>query len=117
MRDEMKPGDLAFFYHSNADPSAVVGVMEIASEGKPDPTQFDKKRTEEMGYDPKSTREKPLWFGVDVAFREKLAQPVTLARIKAEPKLRAMKLVKVSRLSVSPVTDAEWKAVLALAAP
>jgi predicted RNA-binding protein with PUA-like domain len=114
MRDEMKPGDLAFFYHSNADPSGVVGVMEIVAKGRPDESQFDKKAGEDMGYDPKATREKPVWFGVDVAPRERLPRIVPLPEIKANPKLRAMKLLKVSRLSVSPVTPAEWKEVLAM---
>jgi predicted RNA-binding protein with PUA-like domain len=130
MRDEMKKGDLAFFYHSNAEPSAVVGVVEIAREGRPDPTQFEPG--DKMHYDPDSprddrgryadpesprpqTRADPRWFGVDVAFKEKLKRPVTLQEIKATPALRNMKLLKVSRLSVSPVTPAEWKAILAVA--
>lgn len=112
----MKKRDLGFFYHSNADPSAVVGVVEVVKEATPDPTQFDKTLGEDMGYDPKSTKADPKWFGVDVAFREKLARPVTLADIKATPALADMKLLKVSRLSVSPVTAAEWKVVLRLGA-
>jgi predicted RNA-binding protein with PUA-like domain len=116
MRDEMKPGDLAFFYRSNAEPSGVVGVMEVVSAGTPDPTQFDKKGGEDMGYDPKATRAKPIWFGVEVAFRERLARVVSLAEIKATPALAQMKLLKVSRLSICPVTAAEWKAILKMAA-
>jgi len=115
MRDEMAPGDLAFFYHSNADPSGVAGVMEVVSKGKPDPTQFDKKLGEDMGFDPKAKKDAPIWFGVDVAFKEKWKEPVTLADIKAEPKLKDMKLLKVSRLSVSPVAPAEWKVVVGMA--
>jgi len=115
LRDEMKEGDLAFFYHSNATPSAIVGVARIAGEAKPDPTQFDKKLGEEMGYDPKSKRESPTWWGRDVAFVEKLAKPVTLAQVKAQKKLANMALVKIAQLSVQPVTPAEWNVVLALA--
>lgn len=115
LRDEMKDGDLGFFYASNANPSAVVGICRIVGDARPDPTQFDKKLGEEMGYDPKSKRESPTWWGRDVAFVEKLDKPVSLAAIKAEKKLANMALVKISQLSVQPVTAAEWKAVLALA--
>ena len=111
----MKVGDLVLFYHSNADPSGVVGVVKVVKEATPDPTQFDKKAGDEMGYDPKSTKEDPKWFGVDVEFVEKWDEPVSLAQIKAEPKLKDMKLVRVSRLSVSPVTAPEWKTIQALA--
>lgn len=109
----MKKGDLVLFYHSNADPSAVVGVMKVVREATPDETQFVKG--DEMHYDPKSTRESPRWFGVDVELVEKLTSPVPLAAIKKEPALKDMKLVKVPRLSVSPVTEKEWKTLLALA--
>lgn len=114
MRDEMKKGDLVFFYHSNADPSAIMGIARVASEAKPDPTQFDKK-LRDMGYDPKSKPDVPTWWGVELEFVEKLAKPVTLAQVKASPKLKEMALVKISQLSVQPVRPAEWKAVLALA--
>ncbi|MEA3199734.1 MAG: hypothetical protein QOE90_1162 [Thermoplasmata archaeon] len=115
LRDEMKEGDLAFFYHSNASPSAIVGVARIVGAAKADPTQFDKKLGEEMGYDPKSKKDAPTWWGRDVAFVEKLAKPVPLADVKASPKLQEMALVRIAQLSVQPVTAAEWKAVLALA--
>lgn len=114
MRDEMKVGDLVFFYHSNADPSAVVGIARVAGPPQPDPTQFDKKLVD-MGYDPKSKKESPTWWAADLAYVEKLPRPVALAEIKAEPKLKEMALVKISQLSVQPVTPAEWKVVLALA--
>ena len=114
MRDEMKKGDLVFFYHSNADPSAIVGIARVASGAKADPTQFDKK-LKDMGYDPKSKPDAPTWWGVELEFVEKLPKPVTLAQVKASPKLKEMALVRISQLSVQPVTAAEWKAVLALA--
>lgn len=114
MRDEMKVGDLVFFYHSNADPSAVVGIARVASEAKPDPTQFDKK--DEDAFDAKSKRESPTWWGVELEFVEKLARPVSLQEVKASPKLKEMGLVKLARLSVQPVKASEWKTVLALAA-
>lgn len=114
MRDEMRTGDLVLFYHSNADPSAIVGIARVASAARPDPTQFDKGQAE-MGYDPKSKREAPTWWGVEIAFVEKLERPVALADVKASAKLRDMALVRISQLSVQPVRPAEWKAVLALA--
>lgn len=91
----MKPGDEAFFYHSNAD-KAVVGIMKIAGPQKPD------------GPD-------GAWVKVPVQPVRKLPRPVTLAEIKAEPKLTKMELVRQSRLSVSPVRDEEWALVLKMA--
>lgn len=112
MRDQMRPGDLAFFYHSNADPSAVVGIVRIAGPARPDETAFDPG---DDHYDPKSSRASSQWFAVDVEFVEKLQRPVTLHEIKATPKLAEMALLKRSRLSVAPVTGAQWKRVLAMA--
>ena len=109
MRDRMKVGDLAFFYHSNATPSAVVGIMRIAKKARPDETAFDKK---DDHYDPKSKRDEPTWWAVDVEFVEKLPHPVSLHDIKATPALAEMALLKRSRLSVTPVTAAEWKRIL-----
>src|SRR5581483_4055428 len=115
LRDEMKEGDLAFFYYSNAEPSAVAGIARIASAALPDPTQFDAKGGEEMGYDPKPKREAPTWWGRDVAFHEEIPRAVSLHEIKANPKLKEMALIKLGRLSVSPVRPAEWKEVLRMA--
>lgn len=115
LRDEMNVGDLCFYYHSNANPSAIVGIAKVASEAKPDPTQFDRNTGEDMGYDPKSKKESPTWWGVDVAFVEKLDSPVSLHDVKANPKLAEMGLVRLARLSVQPVTAAEWKEVLRMA--
>ena len=91
----MQPGDLAFFYHSMAD-KAVVGIMAIAGPGQPD------------GPD-------GAWVKVPVKPVKPLAKPVTLAAIKAEPRLAKMELIRQSRLSVAPVRDAEWALVLAMA--
>ena len=111
----MKKGDLAFYYHSNADPSCIVGIVEVVREHYPDPTQFDAASGDEMGYDPKATPEKPIWSCVDVRYVEDLLRPVTLEEVKRTPALADMELVRVSRLSVQKVAPAEWKAVLALA--
>ncbi|HLE95854.1 MAG TPA: EVE domain-containing protein [Candidatus Thermoplasmatota archaeon] len=109
----MKKGDLVFVYHSNAKPSAVVGIAEVVKEAYPDPSQFDRK--DEMGYDPKAKRDAPTWVTVDVRFREALPRPVALDEVKRTPALRKMALVRIARLSVQPVTAAEWNAALALA--
>jgi predicted RNA-binding protein with PUA-like domain len=90
---EMKKGDCAFFYHSNVG-KEIVGIVEVIKETYPDPT----------------AKGEP-WFVVDVKAVEALPEPVTLAAIKAEKKLKDMALVKYSRLSVQPVTEAEWKLV------
>ena len=108
----MKKGDGVLVYHSNADPKAVVGTAEVVREGYPDPTQFDAK---DDHHDPGSTPDQPRWFQVDLRAVEKLAHPVTLERIKRAPELKGMGLVRPgNRLSVQPVTEAEFRAVLKL---
>ena len=110
MRDDMKVGDKAFFYHSNADEVGIAGTMTIASEPYDDPTQFDRKS---KYFDPKSTKDKPRWQLVDVAFDSKFPRVVTLAELKANPKLADMRLVqKGNRLSIMPVTKKEWDIIL-----
>lgn len=108
MRDEMKPGDLVLFYHSSCEPPHVAGIAKVASEAYPDPTQFDSKSDY---YDPKSTKEKPIWMLVDMAFVKKAKKILTLEEIKADPKLKEMILVqkKGQRLSVQPVTKKEFE--------
>ena len=113
MRDAMKLGDHVFYYHSNADPSAIVGICEVVREGYPDHTAFDPSHEY---YDAGSDPATPMWYMVDVRAVEKFARPVTLAEIKADPALREMALIKVGRLSIVPVTPAEWETVVALGA-
>jgi predicted RNA-binding protein with PUA-like domain len=108
----MKKGDLVFFYHSNAKPSAVAGIAEVAREAYPDPTAFD---TKDEYYDPKSKREDPTWFMVDIRGVEALKRPVSLDEIKKTKSLEKMALVRLGRLSVQPVTQKEWETVLRLA--
>lgn len=106
MRDQMKPGDRAFFYHSNCDEPGIVGIVEVARAAYPDATQFDKKS---HYYDPKATPESPRWVNVDVRFVKK-TQPVGLAELRAQPQLAGMRiLAKGNRLSVTPVDPAEWR--------
>lgn len=110
---DMRRGDRVLVYHSNAAPSAIVGVAEVVREAYPDPTQFD--AGDEMSFDAKSKREDPTWVVVDLRLVEKLARPVALDEVKATRELRDMALVRISRLSVQPVTPAEFDVVLALA--
>ena len=105
---EMGVGDLVLFYHSSQEPPAVVGIARVAREAYPDPTQFDP--TSDY-HDPKSDEDAPRWWLVDLAFSAKLPRPVTLPEIKEEPSLRDMVLVRNARLSVQPVTAAEFEAV------
>jgi predicted RNA-binding protein with PUA-like domain len=93
----MRPGERAFFYHSRGTAPAVVGIARVVAEAHLDPTSDD-----------------PRWECVDVAADRPLSRPVTLAEIKAEPKLADMVLVKNSRLSVQPVTEAEWRQICAM---
>lgn len=110
MREDIKKGDLAFFYHSSCEPPGVVGVMEVVSEeAYPDPTQFDPKSDY---YDPKSTKEKPRWLVVDVKFLKKWDRMVTLKEMRENPALEGMLLLRRGqRLSVMPVSEKEWKIV------
>lgn len=112
MKDQMQVGDLVFFYHSNAKPSGVAGIARIAEPARPDETAFDPK---DDHYDPKSDRADPRWWAVDVAFVEKFPDVVGLPDIRANPKLSEMALLKRSRLSVTPVSEKEWKEVLRMA--
>ena len=110
MRDEMKKGDLAFFYHSNCEEPAIVGVMEIVREGYPDHTAF---LSNEKYFDAKSNPDDPRWFMVDVRFKKKFKSPVTLKALKEEKSLAEMRLVqRGNRLSILPVAAKEWRHIL-----
>jgi predicted RNA-binding protein with PUA-like domain len=106
---EAAVGDGVIFYHSSADPPAAVGTATIARAAYPDATQFDPK---DDHFDPDSKKDEPRWFVVDVKFEQKFARAVTLAELRAVPALEGMVLLrKGSRLSVQPVTPAEWKLI------
>lgn len=112
LRDEIKKGDLVFFYHSNSEPSAIAGIAEVVRGGYPDHTAFDPK---DEHYDPKSKPESPTWYMVDIKHVETFKKPLDLDTLRAVPKLAKMALLqKGSRLSVQPVSEEEWKCVLAL---
>ena len=113
MRDEMKKGDLAFFYHSNCEEPAIVGVIEIVREGYPDHTAF---LANEKYFDAKSDPGNPRWFMVDVRYKRKFKTPVTLKALKGERALVQMRLVqRGNRLSILPVAAKEWKHILKMA--
>ncbi|MDZ7715666.1 MAG: EVE domain-containing protein [Balneolaceae bacterium] len=108
MRDEMEVGDGILFYHSNVKPPVIVGTMEVASEPYPDPTQFD---PDSKYFDEKSSEEDPTWKLVDVKFVQKFDNPVTRDAIKEEESLQDMVILNRYRLSITPVTEAEWKKI------
>ncbi len=105
----MKKGDLAFFYHSNAQPPGVAGVMEVAREAYADATQFDPK---DGHFDGKASPGAPIWFHVDVRWLESFPRLVPLDELRGMPELSGMTLFKRSRLSVQPVEEAQWKAIV-----
>lgn len=110
---EMKIGDQILFYHSNADPPAVVGVAEVVREAYPDPTAFDRK---DKHFDPKSNPAKPMWDMVDIKLVRKFAAPLPLDLLRRQPGLKRMELLRRgSRLSVQPVRSEEWSRILSLA--
>lgn len=110
IRDEMKVGDGVLFYHSNADPLAVVGVCEVVKSAYPDPTQFDPDNNH---FDPKADPKNPTWFMVDIKFVKEFNTPVTIDSIKANSTLKNMRLIqRGNRLSVMPVTKYEWDEIL-----
>jgi predicted RNA-binding protein with PUA-like domain len=111
MRDGMKLGDPVFFYHSMANPQAIVGICEVVREGYPDFTATDRKH---VNFDAKSKADDPTWYMVDLKAVAPLAHPVTLPDIKANKALADMALVRVGRLSVSPVTSREWETILSM---
>lgn len=111
MKDQMRVGDRVLFYHSNINPG-VAGTAAIASEPYPDATSWD---PESKYFDPKSTPENPRWFLVDVRFEAEFSRPVPLAELREAPGLEDMLLLrKGQRLSIQPVTEAEFHIIEAL---
>jgi predicted RNA-binding protein with PUA-like domain len=112
LRDDIKVGDKAFFYHSNCTPPGIVGIVEIVRAGYPDPSAED---PESKYFDPKSTKENPRWFMVDVRFVKKFKQMITLSELKQHPLLENMVVLRRgSRLSITPVTKEEWSAIVSM---
>ena len=111
MRDAMQPGDGVLFYHSSCPQPGVAGLARVVGQAQPDPTQFDPASPY---FDAKSTPDHPRWLLRDVALVRK-TRLLTLAQMRAAPALAGMQVLqRGSRLSITPVTPAEWQAVLAL---
>lgn len=113
LRDQVRLGDGVLFYHSNADPPAIAGIAEVVREGHPDPTAF---APDELHHDPKSDPARPTWYQVSIRAVRPIDPPIGLPRLRTIEALEGMELLrKGSRLSVQPVSAAEWDAILALA--
>ena len=111
MRDQMQVGDGVLFYHSSCPEPGIAGLAEIVSAPYPDATQFD---ADSKYYDPKATQEQPRWISIDVKGTRK-TRLLSLAEMRTQPALEEMVVLqKGSRLSITPVTPAQWKAVLKL---
>ncbi|MGZ3183097.1 MAG: EVE domain-containing protein [Telluria sp.] len=109
IRDQMQPGDGVLFYHSSCAVPGIAGIAEIASAPYADASQFDAKSPY---FDPKATREQPRWIGIDVRATRQIPY-LPLTELRTMPELEQMVLLqKGSRLSVSPVTPGEWRAIL-----
>ena len=114
MRDTMKPGDLGVFYHSNADPSGAAGILEIRRTALADPTQFDPGSD---GHDPKSDPKAPTWLMCEVGFVEAFRGVIPLEQLRAEKALAGMQILqRGNRLSITPVTEAEFTHIRRLGA-
>ncbi|MEE2902224.1 MAG: EVE domain-containing protein [Myxococcota bacterium] len=111
MRDEVKIGDVVLFYHSRVEPMCIAGTAEVTKEAYADPTQFD---SNSKYFDDKATRDKPRWVAVDITAHQKFEKPLTREQLKSMPQLADMVLLKKgSRLSIQPVTEAEYRLILA----
>jgi predicted RNA-binding protein with PUA-like domain len=106
---EAKVGDQVLFYHSSEQPTAVAGTAKVVKTAYADPSQFDPKSEY---FDKDAKREDPRWSLVDIEFVEAFERPVTLDEMKKMPALKSMILLKRGRLSVQPVTAAEWAAIV-----
>lgn len=110
LRDGMRLNDGVLFYHSRTKPLAIMGVCHVTRTAYPDPTQFDPKS---KYYDPKSSPERPRWYAVDITCSQTFAPAVTREHLQNCPDLDDMMLLqRGSRLSVQPVTAAQWRRIL-----
>jgi len=111
MRDAMRKGDRGFFYHSSCEVPGIAGIVEIGRAAYPDGTQFDRKSPH---YDPAASRDQPRWFNADVKFVMK-TRVVSLDELRSHKALKSMLILqRGSRLSITPVTAAEWECITRL---
>ncbi|HET7922530.1 MAG TPA: EVE domain-containing protein [Gammaproteobacteria bacterium] len=114
LRDQMRVGDLAFFYHSSCAVPGIAGIMKISRAGYPDHTARDPRNHH---YDPRSSEQNPIWYMVDVTLVEQFKRTVTLVEMRADPALSGMLLLRPgNRLSITPVTAKHWRHILKRAA-
>lgn len=112
IRDEMQKDDQAFFYHSNCDVPGIYGLMVINSDAYPDHTAFDKKA---KYYDPKSKKDNPTWLMVDVKYKRKLKNVISLTELKSYKELSNMRVVqRGNRLSITKIDKKDWDFILKL---
>jgi len=111
LRDGMKLGDPVLFYHSSATPSAIVGLCDVVREGYPDHTALDRS---DPHFDPDSDPKDPKWFMVDLRGVRALIRPLPLPEIKGRKELAGMALLRIGRLSVSPVRPEEWEVIMGM---
>ncbi len=113
LRDTIQVGDGVLFYHSNAEPPCIAGIAEVVRAGHPDPTAFEPNSDH---HDPRSDPASPTWYQVSIRAVQSIDPPLGLPRLKEIPELAGMELLrKGSRLSIQPVSDGEWKTIMALA--
>jgi predicted RNA-binding protein with PUA-like domain len=111
MRDQMKVGDRAFFYHSSCEVPGIVGIVEVSAPAYPDATQFDSKS---KYHDPASTRDAPRWLHVDFRFVKK-TRLITLDELRGHEALANMRVLqRGNRLSITPVDPDEWRCIMRL---
>jgi predicted RNA-binding protein with PUA-like domain len=111
MRDRMKAGDRGLFYHSSCEVPGIAGLVEIVRNAYPDETQFDRKS---RYYDAGATRDEPRWFNVDLKFVKK-TRVIGLPELRGQKALQKIQVLqRGNRLSITPVTEGEWKAIMRL---
>lgn len=112
MRDEMHSGDTVLFYHSSCPVPGVAGIVEVAGTSYPDATQFEKKGSY---YDPRATKENPRWMLIDVKFKRKFRNTITLPQLREIKDLKNLIILRPgNRLSITPVTEAEFMLIATL---
>ena len=111
MRDEMKPGDLVFFYHSSCPQPGIAGIAKVSRKAYPDETQFD---PDDEYYDPKATRDNPRWFNVNITLVKK-TRLLSLQELRSHAELASMQILRRgNRLSITPVARDEWAFIQSL---
>jgi len=108
LRDGVKKGDLVLFYHSSCKETGIAGVMKVVKAAYPDPAQFD---ADSKYFDAKSDPQNPRWYCVDVQFAEKFTEVIPTKLLKADAQTAQLSIFKHGRLSIAPVTAAQWRAV------